>query len=369
MRKLCTLFFVLVSINYAIANDGSFYASGGTLIPLKETTIRLKKEVLSLERKYDWMQVDIYFEFENPGPAKDLLVGFVTPPASGDITEADADHPQIGDFMVMVGNRLLPFKIARLEQSGFKVNEKLADGQDFVYYFTVHFETGTTIVRHSYEYRKGASVEANAEFYYRLTTGTSWANGAIDDFELNINMGDDSYFSVPKNFDTKSNANWTIVGVGRLSLPMSRPFLESTNMRMAYLRKGKLQLRATAFKPENDLALTQWNIFNEVFFWTDKKQENDFTDLIQMIWEDSAASVIRRLSDNQLRLYRNLHYARMGYDFKDANLKKAFEKYIWYIPDPALKPEKATEYYLSKNTQQLIQDEEKKRKLVWSDSK
>lgn len=84
MRKF--IFILLVTFfQETKANDGVFYATGNTLVPLKETTIRLKKEILNLERKGDWVQVDIYFEFFNPGPEKELTVGFVTPPADGDV--------------------------------------------------------------------------------------------------------------------------------------------------------------------------------------------------------------------------------------------------------------------------------------------
>ncbi|MBN8688506.1 MAG: hypothetical protein J0M10_15910 [Chitinophagales bacterium] len=67
MRKFNLLCLLLATYSGALANDGSFYAAGNTLIPLKETIIQMKKEILSLDRKGDWMQVDIYFEFFNPG--------------------------------------------------------------------------------------------------------------------------------------------------------------------------------------------------------------------------------------------------------------------------------------------------------------
>lgn len=38
------------------ANDGVFYAQGNHLIPVKETSIELKKEVLNLTRDGEWME-------------------------------------------------------------------------------------------------------------------------------------------------------------------------------------------------------------------------------------------------------------------------------------------------------------------------
>lgn len=364
MQKIILPLLILF-FQQAKANDGVFYAMGNTLMPLKETTIRLKKEILNLDRKGDWIQVNIYFEFFNPGAERELTVGFVTPPAVGDVSDEEAKHPFIKDFMVMVGDRLLPFKIAKMEETGFKVSSKVSEGYDFVYHFTVRFAKGVTVIRHSYLYKGGGSVEARQDFDYRLTTGTTWANSAIDDFELNIDMGDDSYFSVPASFST-APASWQIAGIGRLSKTnFSLPYMpeDKDRLKMVYLRKGKLQLRTTAFKPVQDLTINFWNLHNEINLWCDNKEQNDFKGMMEMIWGDSVEAAVSKLTDNELRLYRNLNYARMGYDFKDESLKKIFSKYNWYLPDPLLKPDNVPDYYVTKELQQLIIAEEKRRKL------
>lgn len=364
MRRFILIMLVL-SLKQVSANDGVFYAMGNTLVPLKETTIRLKKEILNLDRKGDWMQVNIYFEFFNPGNERELTVGFVTPPAVGDVSDEEARHPFIKDFMVMVGDKLLPYKIAKMEETGFKASSKVSEGYDFVYHFTVKFAKGITVIRHSYLYKGGGSVEAKQDFDYRLTTGTTWANSAIEDFELNIDMGDDSYFSVPASFST-ALASWQIAGIGKLSkMNFSLPYMaeDKDRLKMVYLRRGKLQLRATAFKPVQDLTINFWNLHNEINLWCDNKEQNDFVGMMDMIWGDSMEASVSRLTDAQLRLYRNLNYARMGYDFKDEGLKKVFSKYNWYIPDPLLKPENVPDYYVTKELQQLIIAEEKRRKI------
>jgi hypothetical protein len=364
MRKFICLL-LLVFSREAKANDGVFYATGNTLIPLKETTIRMKKEILNLERKGDWMQVDIYFEFFNPGPEKELTVGFVTPPAFGDVEEEKASHPFIKDFMVMAGDRILPYQVAKMSETGFKVSSKLAEGYDFVYHFKIKFAQGLTIIRHSYLYRGGASVEAKNEFDYRLTTGTTWANSGIDDFELNINMGDDSYFSVPASFNSIP-ASWQLAGIGRIANTVSRvPYMAESGgkLRMVYLRKGMLQLRATNFKPAQDLSVSFWNLHNELLLWCASPVKNDFAGLMDMVWGDSVQQQVGKLSDTELRLYRNLNYARRGYDFKDEALKKAFSKYNWYIPDPALKPDNVPDYYITPELMKWITEEEKRRKI------
>jgi hypothetical protein len=364
MKKIVFLLFLLPAL-LTKANDGVFYATGNTLVPLKETTIRLKKEILNLTRKDDWMQVDIYFEFFNPGPDKELTVGFVTPPASGDVTDEEAKHPFVKDFMVMTGENLLPYKVAMMNETGFKVSSKVSDGYDFVYYFTIKFVKGITVIRHSYTYRGGGSVEAKQDFDYRLTTGTTWANNGIDDFELNIDMGDDSYYSVPVAFGAAA-APWQVAGIGRVSktnFPVPYMAEDKARLKMVYIRKGKLQMRAANFKPAEDLSINFWHLHNEWNLWCDKPVKNDFSDITQFIWGEAPEVVISKLTNEQLRLYRNLNYARMGYDFKDADLKKAFSKYNWYLPDPALKANAVPEeYYIGSEIMKLIVAEEKKRK-------
>lgn len=368
MRKRFFLFLVCTT-EALFANDGSFYAVGNTLIPLKETVIHLKKEILSLNSEGGFMRVNIYFEFFNPGNEKELTVGFVTPPAAGDVTEEEQTHPQVKDFFVQVNDQLLAYKISRMDGTGFKVSEKLADGDDFVYYFNVKFKKGVTIIRHSYAYRGSTSVESVYDYAYRLTTGTSWAGGAIEDFELDIQMEKDCVFGVPFRFsDRDIKADWQIIGVGKLGKTPRYDAYEDpdgpgNNIAAVFIKNGYVQLKVKNFRPQYDLQIILPGLHNEITWWCDKGQENDFFKLNELPNPDSTEAIIRSFSDKQLRLFKNLDYARNGYDFKDSVLKKIFSKYIWYIPDPSFKVEKTTEKYLSKEYLDLIIAEEKKRKL------
>jgi hypothetical protein len=367
MKKYLLVIFVFTICNVLLANDGSFYASGNTLIPLKETVIHLKKEILDLTYNGGFMQVNIYFEFMNPGEEKNLTVGFVTPPAAGDVRDDEIAHPQIKDFFVQVNSQLLEYKIAKMNGTGFKVSTKLAEGNDFVYYFNVKFKKGMTVIKHSYAYRGGANVENIYDYAYRLTTGTSWAGNAIDDFELNIRMEDDCIFGVPFQF-TKKQAKWEIIGIGKISSTprynaYDDPDDQGSKLSVVFIKRGYLQLKTKEFKPESDLSVVITGLHNEVNWWCDKNKENVFSRLNELYYRDSAASFIKSLTNIQLRLYRNLDYARNGYDFKDSMLKKTFLNYFWYIPDPSFKIENATEKYLNKQYMDLIIAEEKRRKL------
>lgn len=361
MRRLLIILLLFLLAKGLYANDGSFYAMGNTLFPLQETTIQLKKEVLNLTRQGKWMQVDVYFEFYNPGPEKELIVGFVTPPEAGDFAEMNIKHPKINDFLVVVNHDTLSYKIVKMSSSGFKIADSLVDGEDFVYYFTVKFSKGTTKIRHSYQYRGGESVRTLNDYYYRLTTGTTWANKEIEDFELNIIMGEDCYFSLPYSFNDKK-ANWTLADNGRLSNKMLTDEWDDYFITMAYVRTGTIQFKAKHFKPVNDLNIMIFQPDTEFRYWANDKGVNEFWDMREFLWARNIPIDKRcqKLNDRQLMLWINLPYARAGYLFKDPELNEAFSKYIWYMPDikvaAVFKP-----YYYDEEVFNALTNEKKRR--------
>src|SRR5579864_6287581 len=127
------------------ADDGAFYSQGSTLIPIKHTTIALKKEVLTLKRKGNRLSVDVRFEFFNPGAERTETVGFVTPPCYGENFDEDliGTLPDISDFTVEANGAKLAYKISRLGKSGFRLPVAIdTEKKDFVYYFKIKFNAG-----------------------------------------------------------------------------------------------------------------------------------------------------------------------------------------------------------------------------------
>jgi hypothetical protein len=77
------------------ANDGAFRAAGNQLIPMYETDISVKKEILTIHRiNPTQARIEVYYEFYNPKESKTLEVGFEAYSPSGDADKRpDDDGP------------------------------------------------------------------------------------------------------------------------------------------------------------------------------------------------------------------------------------------------------------------------------------
>ncbi len=334
--SIFSILFCWFCVTYA--NDGVFYASGNTLFPIKETVVQLQKEVLKLKRMDDYMAVDVYFEFFNPGPEKSVIVGFVTPPADGDVDDEEAQHPQIRGFSANLNGLELPFKVARLSGTGFKLAEEEFSGDDFVYYFDVHFKPGLNKIQHRYEFRGGSSVDLEVDFPYRLTTGNMWANGEIGDFTLEIDMGERELFVVPWSFSENGpRANWTINGLGKVAEACETVYMDDC-LQAVYVSKGSVQFKQMHFHPEQDLWTGIFYPYMEFQLWDPGVEDHAFVRmafLLPPVLPDS-----ERLADLdllELRVLRNYPYAIRGFVFKSADLREYYGKLLWYDPLPKLK--------------------------------
>ena len=162
MRKLvlCFLFFTIYSIK-SFANDGSYFASGNELIPVFETDVAIKKEILTLKKiRNQFIEVTVYYEFYNPKDEKEITVGFEAFSPQGDVDGRPKNglHPYMRDFTVQLNGEMLKYTIAYVTDSIYAKNgiiksKKLADVisniQDenavdffYVYYFKAKFKKG-----------------------------------------------------------------------------------------------------------------------------------------------------------------------------------------------------------------------------------
>jgi len=342
--KIIFLLFILININL-IANDGVFYASGNNLIPLQETSISLKKELLIFKIKnFNQLLVEVNFEFYNPGKEKKLLVGFVSPPASGDISELEEKHPQINNFSVLVNGNQLTYKVKRFDETSFKTDMSI-NAKDFVYFFEVNFKKGINKVKHTYSYKASNSVEAYREFEYQITTGKRWANQKIDDFELQIHL-DNGIFFVPESFSKSyTRINWKIKGSGTFKDSTEKPFLNhgAIPYKYVHINYGYIYFKAVNFAPDYDIYFGEnaWHSYTHK--WCNNSDDCSKNELLQKmapyfkLKPETYNDYRIDLNSFELKLLKNYFYAVRGLKFNTLAIQDFFASFFWYTPIEGLK--------------------------------
>ena len=399
MKKTITILLALLATASLKANDGAFYAQGNHLIPITETTIRVQKEILTITRVPDsingWgdlFKVDVYYEFFNPGPAKDLIVGFEATSADGNayggtLDEAYAGQPFIYDFNVVMNDRKLPHQVAHvpykyngdyqfdytIKTEDYYKNGKVQDMSKeqynvamakifeseeeyldwygylfyYVYHFNAHFNEGLNVIRHTY-YSKGAEmVMMDYLFDYILTAANRWANNGIDDFTLILNMGDRESFSVaPTFFETPDEL--TFSGKGRVG-EMREMIGMCENCPMFHVQTGSLVFHKKNFHPEGELHISSQGFY--VFDYVGEGGKVDYADSFVESMKFQYMNVYMdkdypmdptSFTAEQRRILKNVPFAYRGYVFKDKGLQRFFESSDWYVPDPGYNADMTT---------------------------
>lgn len=215
----------LLSVNIASANDGVYFTSGSFLVPVKETEISAKKEILTITICKDgYADVDVdYTFFNNSNEKKNITMAFEahSPYNSGAQLNKDGKHPFISQFTAEMNgaqlqhsNALVALNLVNdskwetdhkpLDMTQWKgigeapdsiipfedalYNEALdsAISYAYAYYFDATFNPGENKVHHTYRYKMSFSVGSKFDVHYWLTPVTRWANGQVDDFTLRI---------------------------------------------------------------------------------------------------------------------------------------------------------------------------------------
>lgn len=364
--SIVALCFTLASLRVN-ANDGVYYARGNQLIPITETDIRVQKEVLTIQQHGDEYLVTVYYEFFNPGPDKDILVGFeANPPYPQFLKSIDEamgfkEHPHIHDFSVQVNQKDLPYEVARVCDSNYYVNKQWREisrprlqeingnipvdewmnlPYRFVYHFNAHFKKGVNIVEHHYRYRGFINIAGNG-FNYVLTAANRWANHQIDDFTLILDLDSMSsyYLNRYENLFFTASNNWQIQGQGRLKMMgETYPNGERNEWLAIHLRSGKVVFQQKNFHPNAELSLMKPIPFEIEHI---SKELNSVGYNAFLLWNNDAAYLSDKLlqlkksaNKKERRLWANLPYAYRGYVFQDKYLKKQFESTDWYQPQP-----------------------------------
>lgn len=415
MRKVLALIVCLISVAVAYANDGEFYIDGNQLIPVTETDITVQKEVLTLNRIGDKLEVTVYYEFYNPVGEKELLVGFEARGTEVDPNPTFPEHPCIRNFKVVMNGEPLKYEVANVDyhfENGKRITDPYyRDGQiigltleecekrlaemealevicDYVYHFKAKFRPGLNIIQHTYQFDISYSQTRAQDFMdswfpYILTAANRWANHQIDDFTLYINMGDRMSFSVNQNpyriFDGffEKASEWTINGIGRYSVYDVKDEKEYPTF---HIQEGGLIFHKENFHPDGELYLsyhTGW-MYKWDSNWKDgdpksaervmdyfKKQYIPLRVARKVTGEPPYVVTTCTKEDpyyttftpEQRRILKNLPFAYRGYIFNSKELQDFYESTAWYIPNPAYKPD-----------MQQLPEEEQKWVEFWSPS-
>ena len=349
MKYFIRYCFFLVSLP-VFSNDGAYYASGNQLIPIHETDISVKKEILYIKKtSHRTVEVSVYYEFYNPKDEKEISVGFEAFAPSGDVDGApvNGQHPYMRDFTVELNGWILPYEVAYVSDSLYAGNGQVnsidlslfkgdVSGNyiDFfyVYHFKANFKKGLNIIQHTYNYDLSGSIENNYDFGYILTAANRWGNQQIDDFTLILDMGDFETFTIHKEFFT-SNKEWIINGIGKTAETTDEKVVPSKEAITFHIRKGIVSFQKMNFRPKGELYVYCSNFFPA------EEQFNHRTCSLPFS-PDQLNFIGNPASEFDKKIMRNLPFARRGYVFKDATIQRYFEtKTDWYVPNPNYIPE------------------------------
>lgn len=363
IRKLFTLLAVMMAFaSPSMANDGIYYTSGNQLVPLRETDIAVKKEVLTIDiTDGKYAIVDVYYEFLNPGSkAKTVLMGFeAAPPYNAEQTFSDSGiHPYISNFSVEINGQPMNHRnaIAQMDTTFVPLNAKEwkydeesmislvrknnsevhLDDYAYVYYFDATFQPGLNKVHHTYKYKMSVVVGTSFVVDYKLSPAGRWANHRIDDFTLIIQS------NAPRHFVVNESAlpgMQPVVTGGKYKIRENHSYYADEMHWEVAMTKGKMTFHGNNFVPPTDTELSvtsadmlySYSPNNQLGAYYDR---NNTMGLYTYFYQDSE----QRMPDSMvMRIAKNLPYAHRGHVFKDAKLKKYFESLFWYMPDESYK--------------------------------
>lgn len=394
MKKILLFFVFCAAMGRLAANDGAFYAAGNQLIPINETDIQVQKEILTINRVGKQLEVTVYYEFFNPVEEKDLLVGFEAPsPYNGEYFRNFPEQPYMHNFKVVMNGKDLPYEIAHVYHlvAAYGASYYFSDNQEqknknfitpdyfqhgkiqsltpkqckdtvenyegmtcpfhYVYHFKAHFNKGLNIIQHTYKYELSIRVGDEYWFDYILTAANRWANHQIEDFTLNINMGDFESFAIEPTF-FRDNNDWTFTSVGNKNYTM----IDGGEQQWSFfhIQKGGISFHQQNFHPEGELSIRKPMVVH--WFWNQQKYtlpkatqsmkalQWEYTELNPVAFINYLTAFAKDtiLSKKDKFILQNFPLAYHGYIFTDKKLQKYFSKASWYIPNPAYKPNPTT---------------------------
>lgn len=321
IRPVPTLIFLL-TFTACYSNDGAFRAAGNQLIPIYETDISVKKEILTINRiSSGKAAITVYYQ------------------------------PYITRFTVNMNGEAIPFKVAIVNDSlyynkgNFKsiptaqINKEI-DENDlvnffYVYHFKALFKPGVNIVTHTYTVDLSSSVYENYALQYILTAAGRWANRQIDDFTLQINMGEFQHLSIQNTFFS-SPSQWQLPATAK-GIFIKKKDKNENDKSEFFVRKGMLVFQKQNFKPIGELFIHSfiYDFYNGPEVYDGLFNYN--REGLPFSIEDQDC-IQKPANEFSKRVLKNLPFARRGYVFKSPELQAWFEKQPWYKKDEKYLP-------------------------------
>ncbi|HEX6431002.1 MAG TPA: YARHG domain-containing protein [Niastella sp.] len=322
-----------------------------------ETDISVKKEILTINRiSSGKAAITVYYEFFNPKSNKELEVGFEATSPQGDVSmrPVNGQHPYITRFTVNMNGESIPFKVSIVSDSLYynkgkfksktlvQANKESTENDvvDFfyVYHFKALFKPGINIVIHTYIVDLSSSVYENYALEYILTAAGRWANRQIDDFTLQINMGECQDLSIQNTFFSNAS-EWQIPETTK-SIAIKKKNKNETDKSEFLIRKGILVFQKQNFKPIGQLYIHSFNFY----FYNGPEDINTYDGLFNYKREglpfsiEDQDGIKKPANELSKKILKNLPFARRGYIFKSPELQAYFEKQPWYKKDEKYEP-------------------------------
>lgn len=282
------------------ANDGVYYTSGSFLVPLKETDISVKREVLEITLcKDNFASVTVDYTFYNNGEDKTVVMAFEARPSINAWAPFNRQgiHPFIEDFTVLFNGLPLQHRnavvamndndkekdnLTPLDLTDWKGFGEVADtllpmdnvlvnpaqpdsfcSFAYAYYFDAPFRKGENTVRHTYRYRMNNSVWYDYEVDYWLTPVTRWANGQADDFTLRIKSED--FRDIILKDSIFLGTPFKMNGIGDIHQLQTDYFAHGRQYLFAELKPSNvLEWHGTDFAPTEDLCIFPLNVLEDM---------------------------------------------------------------------------------------------------------
>lgn len=381
---------LLVAMPYgATANDGEYFACGNQLMPVQQTEIEVRKEVLTISIGDDgYAHVDVDYRLYNRGGEKTILMGFESDAPSGWMPEVmnRGENPYIKNFSVVMNGRKLSCSSAFVRNDSTPYGRKQAvdvaalkgyhyiDGSFendsasvplvFANYFQAHFKRGLNTVKHRYKYKMSTSNGGHYSLYYKLSPAMRWANRQIDDFQLVIKISDSPKYFFVRGDIVEADPRPRIDGIGKIRRyhHPKNSWKHANNIKesRAFIRRGYVVFQAKNYKPQNELHIYsganfagtgRMALLDPALCYYDRSYINRYfdpktgklADVIEFEEKELCLNDCDKIPAGKRafmrKVLRNLPYAQRGYVFKSPDLKEFFSRVWWYMPYSHYRPE------------------------------